>query len=102
EVAFTEAAGAVALDDLEEDRRPVAERGSEDLEQVALVVAVGENPEPAELGERLIELPQALRHLVAVALGGAQEPDPACPQSVHRTYDVAGRQRDVLGAGAVV
>src|SRR5215218_3988393 len=46
EVALTEAARAVALDDLEEDGRPVAERLCEDLEQVALVVAVDEDAEP--------------------------------------------------------
>jgi hypothetical protein len=44
EVALAEAARAVALDDLEEDRRPVAERLGEDLQQVALVVVVDEDP----------------------------------------------------------
>src|SRR6059058_3899513 len=39
EVPFAEASRAVALDQLEEDRGPVAERLREDLKQVALVVA---------------------------------------------------------------
>ncbi len=38
---------AVALDHLQEDRRPVADRLGEDLEQVALVVAVGEDAQLA-------------------------------------------------------
>src|SRR3712207_2426511 len=49
EVAVAEAARAVALDDLEEDRRPVADRLREDLQQVALVVAVDEDAEPLEV-----------------------------------------------------
>ena len=56
EVALAEAARAVALDDLEEDRRPVAERLGEDLQQVALVVVVDEDAEPAQVGEVLVDL----------------------------------------------
>ena len=49
EVADAEAARAVALDDLEEERRAVLDRAGEDLEEVALLVAVGLD---AELLER--------------------------------------------------
>ena len=42
-------AGAVALDDLEEERRPVLRRLREDLQQVAVVVAVDEDLVPLEL-----------------------------------------------------
>src|SRR5579859_7223377 len=42
EVAVAEARRAVALDHLEEDRGPVLGRLREDLQQVAVVVAVGE------------------------------------------------------------
>src|SRR5262249_42710850 len=43
EVPLAEAAGAVAFDHLEEERRAVEDRLGEDLEQVALVVAVDED-----------------------------------------------------------
>ena len=49
EVADAEAAGAVALDDLEEERRPILHRAGEDLEEIALLVAIGLD---AELLER--------------------------------------------------
>ena len=43
EVALAEAARAVALDDLEEDGRPVLSRLGEDLQQVSVLVAVDED-----------------------------------------------------------
>ena len=52
EVALAEAARAVALDDLEEQRRAVADRLGEDLQQVALVVAVDQDAEPARSSQR--------------------------------------------------
>src|SRR3954447_26060284 len=73
EVAVAEAAGAVALDDLEEDRRTVADRLGEDLQQVDLVVAVGEDAEPLEVVEVLVDLAHALRYLFVVGVGRAQE-----------------------------
>ena len=50
EVADAEAARAVALDDLEEEGRPILHGAGEDLEQVALLVAIGLD---AELLERV-------------------------------------------------
>ena len=51
EVPLAEAPGPPALDDLEEERRPVLDRLGEDLEQVPLVVAIDEDmKELAELG----------------------------------------------------
>src|SRR4029450_5820797 len=44
EIADAEAARAVALDDLEEERRAVLDGPGEDLEEVALLVAVGLDP----------------------------------------------------------
>jgi hypothetical protein len=41
EVADAEATTAVALDDLEEERRPILDRSGEDLEEVALLIAIG-------------------------------------------------------------
>ena len=53
EVAFAEAAGAVALDQLGEERRAILHRLAEDLQQVAVVVAVGQDAElfePRQVG----------------------------------------------------
>src|ERR687886_714368 len=77
EVAVAEAARAVALDHLEEHRRAVADRLREDLQQVALVVAVDEDAEPAQVLQVLLDLADALRDLVVVRLRRAQELDPA-------------------------
>src|SRR5205807_6365469 len=49
EVAVAEAARTVALDHLEEERRTVLRRLREDLQQVTVVVAVGEDAEPAQV-----------------------------------------------------
>src|SRR4029450_11193633 len=46
EVAFPERRRPVALDHLEEDRRPVLRRLREDLQQVAVLVARGEGLAP--------------------------------------------------------
>src|ERR687890_2730686 len=73
EVALAQAARAVALDDLEEDRRAVAERLGEDLQQVALVVGVDEDAEPAEVLQVLLDLADAAGHVVVVRLGRPEE-----------------------------
>src|SRR5438309_3552058 len=56
EVAVAEAARAVALDHLEEQRRPVLRRLGEDLQQVAVVVAIGEDAQPSKVGVVLVDL----------------------------------------------
>ena len=56
-----EAARAVPLDHLEEQRRPVLRRLREDLQQVAVVVAVGEDPEPLQVAVVLVDLADAVR-----------------------------------------
>src|SRR5437763_12004143 len=55
EVPVAKAAGAVALDHLEEERRPVLCRLREDLEQVAVVVAVGKDAQPRQIIVRLVD-----------------------------------------------
>src|ERR687886_1133073 len=77
EVAVAEAARTVALDDLEEDRRTVADRLGEDLQQVALVVAVDEDALLAQVGELLDHLGHANRDLVVLGLGDREELDAA-------------------------
>src|ERR1700750_1855800 len=84
EVAVAEAARAVALDDLEEDRRAVADRLREDLQQVALVVAVDEDALLAQVGELLDDLGDARGDLVVVGLGDRQELDGALAQGGDR------------------
>src|SRR3954452_11135870 len=68
EVALAEAACAVALDDLEEDGRAVADRLREDLQHVALVVAVDEDAEPAQVLQALLDLADPLRDVLVVGL----------------------------------
>ena len=48
EVALAESPAALALDDLEEERRPILDRAREQLQQVALVVAIDEDAELAD------------------------------------------------------
>src|SRR4051794_37238100 len=52
EVALAEAERAVALDQLEEDRGPVTDGLGEDLQQVAVLVAVDQDPAPLQLLDR--------------------------------------------------
>src|SRR2546423_1108447 len=49
EVALAEAASAVPLDDLEEDRRTITNQLGKDLQQIPLVVAVDKDAEPAQI-----------------------------------------------------
>src|SRR5436309_8150650 len=69
EVALAEATRAVPLDHLEEQRRAVANRLGEDLEQVSLVVAVDEDAEAPQVGDALVDLAHSLRHIGVVGLG---------------------------------
>src|SRR4029079_1096151 len=52
EVALAEAERAVPLDHIEEDRGAVAQRLGEDLQQVAVLVAVHEDLAPLEVLDR--------------------------------------------------
>src|SRR5205814_3543861 len=73
EVAVAEARRAVALDHLEEHRRPVLRGLREDLQQVAVVVAVGQDAQPAQVVPALVDLADALRRLVVVRLRRREE-----------------------------
>src|SRR5580704_10181341 len=66
EVAFTERQAALALDDLEEQRRTILERLGKDLEHITEVVAVDENAEFAERLDALTDLTDALQKCVVV------------------------------------
>src|SRR3954466_12009267 len=90
EVAVAEAARAVALDHLEEDRRAVADRLGEDLQQVALVVAVDEDAEPLEVLERFRDLADAAGRVVVVGLRRVEELDAPRLELLDALDDVAG------------
>src|SRR5262249_45668822 len=102
EVADAEAARAVALDDLEEERRPVLDRPGEDLEEVALLVAVGLDAELLQRLDRDADVADPIDKLLVVGVGHAEELDAEAAQRPDRPDDVLGPQRDVLGAGLAV
>src|SRR6476661_10678968 len=94
----------LALDELEEDRRAVAERLGEDLEQVAVLVTVDEDLALLQLLDRHADVADALAQLgvLVVAVRRVEELDTVGPQGVDRGEDVVGRHGEVLGAGAAV
>ena len=89
------------LDDLEEDRRAVAERLGEDLQQVAVLVAIDEDLALLQLLDGDADLADAGAHLgvVVVGVGGVEELDALRGQLVDGAQDVVGREREVLGTG---
>ena len=103
EVALAEAARAVALDDLEEHGRAVADRLGEDLEQVALVVAVDQDPEALQVVERP---PRSRRSGPgpprSTTPGSARNSTPRSRRSATVPTMSRVATRDVLGAGAAV
>src|SRR4051794_18155463 len=102
EVPVAEAAGAVALDHLEEERRAILGGLREDLQQVAVVVAVGEDAEPPQVAVVLVDLADAVGDILVIRVGRHQEQQAAVLQRLHRLHDVRRRKGDVLHAGAVV
>src|SRR6478672_1540859 len=104
EVALAESERAVPLDELEEDGRAVAERLGEDLQQVAVLVAVDEELALLQLLDRHADVADPLAQLgvLVVAVGGVEELDAVGPQGVDRGEDVVRRDGEVLGAGAAV
>src|SRR5688572_15177220 len=102
EVALPEALRAFALNDLVEQRRPVFHRLREDLQQIAVGIAVDENAERLERLERFVDLAHPTLKLPVVGRGRLQEFHAAIAERRHRLDDVVGREREVLRAGATV
>src|SRR5215207_3983875 len=102
EVALAERRRAVPLDHLEEDRRPVLRGLGEDLEQVAVLVAVGEDPKPLEVAVVLVDVPDAPLDLLVVGLRCVEEEDAALLHRGDRPDDVLALERDVLHTGTAV
>src|SRR5262245_37346440 len=69
EVPFAETDGSVPLDHLEEERGPVLCGFRKDLEEISLLVAVGEDAQPPQIVPVLADLAHALARVVVVRLG---------------------------------
>src|SRR5262245_39603555 len=102
EVPESEAARAVALDHLEEERRAVLHDLREQLEQVALLVSVDEDPHRAQVVPVLLDLADALLDDVVVRVGRRDEEHAVLAQRRDRPDDVLGLHGDVLHARAAV
>src|SRR5712691_1727895 len=99
EVADTEAARTVPLDDLEEEGRAILDRSREDLEEVALLVAVGLDAELLERLDRHPDVADSFAQRRVVLMRQAEELDPALVQLPDGPDDVLAPQSDVLAAG---
>src|SRR5687768_15994197 len=75
EVPRAEALGALPLDDLVEHGRTVLHRLGEDLEQVAVRIAVDQDSQLRKGLDILIDLPDALLEVVVVGRRYAEELD---------------------------
>src|SRR6266567_8215331 len=102
EVALAEPLRAVPLDELEEHRRPVLHRPGKDLEQVAVLVAVGEYAQVAKDVDGHPGVADPLAKRVVVAVRGRQAGHAGPLHVPDRRHDVVGSQRDVLDAWAAV
>ncbi len=90
------------LDELEEDGRAVLDRLGEDLQQVAVLVAVGEDLQLAQGVDGDAGVAHPLPQRVVVGVRGVQEPDPGRAHGAHGPDDVVGVEGDVLHARAAV
>src|SRR5207248_1474416 len=102
EVALAECRRPVALDHLEEDSRPVLRGLREDLEQVAVVVAVGEDLQALEVGVALRDLADPAFDLLVVRLRRVEEDHATLLQRLDGADDVLALHGDVLDAGTAV
>src|SRR5581483_8890382 len=102
EVPVAEAARTVPLDHLEEERRAVLRGLGEDLQQIAVVVTVGEDPQPLQVVPALVDVADAVGRLVVVRVGRREEHHAAALQCLDCLDDVRRLDRDVLRAGAVI
>src|SRR5438309_6832374 len=100
EVPLAEAPCAVALDHLEEERRAILRGFREDLEEVAVLVAVGKDAQPAEVVPVLADLADALADVLVVRVGGRKRDDSLVLERLDGADDVLRLQRDMLDAGA--
>src|SRR5436309_12717353 len=100
EVALAEATRTVAFDHLEEERRPVLRGLREDLQQVSLLIAIGEDAQPAEVVPVLADLTYPLLDVDVIRIWCVEEADASFLQRLDASHDVLAQQRDVLNSGA--
>src|SRR5258706_15741389 len=102
EVAFTKAMGALAFDDLKEDRWAIDHGFGEDLQEIALLVVIDEDAELGQVFDILGNVAHAIQYVFIVVAGSLQEFDAAILQIMHRGDDIAGSEGDMLHAGAII
>src|SRR5438093_12382794 len=99
EVAFAEAACAVALDHLEEKGGPVLRGLREDLEEVTVLVAIGQDAQPAQVFPVLTDFPDSILDVCVVRIRRREEDDAPLLKALDGAHDVVALPRDVLHAG---
>src|SRR5262249_20732839 len=100
DVAGTEGARAVPLDELEEQGAAHVHGLREDLEHQAPVVAVDQHTQLAQGGDVHVLRGQPVAHDVVVAGRGGRETDPTTAEGAYRADDVTGTEGEVLHARA--
>src|ERR687888_2725848 len=73
EVSFAKTLRAFALNDFEEQRRPILDRFGKNLEQITFVVAVDQNPEFLQRAELFVDVTDAIEQRVVVIGRNIQE-----------------------------
>ncbi len=90
----------MAFDELEEDRQAVDDRLGEDLQQIAVLIAVDQDAALAQLGDGHPNVADPGAQIRAVVAGRhRQEPHAACARLVDGAQDVVGGQRHMLRPG---
>src|SRR6266516_5937271 len=96
EIPLPETACAVALDHLEEERRAILCGLREDLEEIAVLVPVGKDPQPAQIVPVLADLADPVANVLVIRVGRREEDDPLVLERLDRANDVLRLQRDML------
>ena len=106
EVSSTEALVVVPLNDLDKDGRPVLEGLGEDLEQVAVIVVIDENPQLLEDVDVFFDLHlgalEPLAQLAVIGVGNVQELSASVPKVLDALDDVVRPESNVLDSGGAV
>src|SRR3989442_796355 len=74
-VPFSKTTSSLALNHFKEDRRAVDDRLGEDLQQVALIVVIDQDTEFCQLLQVLIDLANAIQHILIIRVWRFQEFD---------------------------
>src|SRR5262249_21054747 len=96
EVALAKPLRAVPLDQFVEHCRAILDWLGEDLQQVAILVPVGEDFQLLQFIERHSSVAYPFAESLVVAVGRIQELNAFGAHATNRAHDVVGCQRDVL------